>query len=122
MIPYCIPEQRELNAAERAFLEFLLRSCAPERLSELDDLSVIARCGCGQCPGILFGTSPTDQPVTRDAQIIADMKTPTTPQGFVSVMLWATDTRITELEFASFGDFDVTELPLVSDLSPFVAA
>ena len=122
MTPYCVPEQRELSASERAFLDFLLRSCAPERLPELEGLSVIARCGCGQCPGVLFGTSSTDQPVKQGAQIIADMMTPKTPLGFVSVMLWATDTRITELEFASFGDLDVAELPLVSDLSPFVTA
>jgi len=122
MIAYCIPEKRELTVDEREFLDFLLRTCAPERLGEIGGLSVIARCGCGLCPGVLFGESPTDQPVTQGAHVIADMMTPKTTQGFVGVMLWATDERITELEFASFGDFDVTELPRVSDLSPFVAA
>ena len=122
MIPYSIPEQRQLTDRERAFLDFLLRTYAPERLNELANLSVVARCGCGSCPGVLFASSPEDKPITQGAQIIADVMTTKAPEGFIGVMLWATDLRITELEFSSFGDFDVTELPPVSDLSPFVAA
>ena len=122
MIEYCIPEHRQLSGPEREFLEFLLRTSAPERLNELGNLSVIARCGCGLCPGVLFGSSPGDEPITQGAYLIADMMTPITPEGFVGVMLWATDSRISELDFSSFGNIDVTELPSVTDLKPFVAA
>ena len=100
----------------------MLRTYAPARLPELRDLSVIARCGCGSCPGVLFGSGPDDQPITKGADLIVDAMTPITPNGFISVMLWATDSRITELEFASFGDFSVTALPDTSTLRPFVAA
>ena len=122
MIAYCTPEHRNLSHPERAFVEFLVRTSAPDRLNELEDLSVIARCGCGHCPGVLFGSSPGDQPITQDAYLIADMMTPVTPEGFIGVMLWATDSRISELEFSSFGNIDITELPSVTDLKPFVAA
>ena len=102
-------------------LEFLLRENAPERLGELEHLTIIARCGCGQCPGILFGANVSDEPITQGAVLVADMMTIPTGNGFAGVMLWATDTRITELELCSFGDFDITELPPISELRPFIA-
>ena len=119
--PYCIPHRRELSVREREMLAFLLSTNAPDRLGELEQLTVIARCGCGQCPGVLFGKDESDEPVTQGAKLIADMMTTPTRNGFIGVMLWATDARITELELCSFGEFDITELPPVSDLKPFDA-
>lgn len=102
-------------------LAFLLSENAPERLDELEQLTVVARCGCGRCPGILFGKIESDEPITQGAKVIADMMTTPTGNGFVGVMLWATDARIAELELCGFGDIDITELPSTSDLKPFVA-
>ena len=102
-------------------LAFLLSENAPQRLGELEHLAVVARCGCGRCPGVLFGKDASDEPITQGAKVIADMMTTPTGNGYIGVMLWATTTRITELELCSFGDFDITELPPISELKPFVA-
>ncbi|GAA5010468.1 hypothetical protein FNZ56_01490 [Pseudoluteimonas lycopersici] len=119
--PYCIPHRRELSLREREMLAFLLSENAPQRLDELEHLTVVARCGCGRCPGVLFGKDASDEPVTQGARLIADMMTTPADKGFIGVMLWATDARITELELCSFGDFDITELLSISELKPFVA-
>ena len=121
MLPYSTPENRPLSSTERDFLEFLLRTNAPERLRELENLSVTARCGCGVCPGILFSDKRADQMVGQRAYLVADMITSGSPTDPIGVMLWGTDNELLELEFCSYGDSNVIELPPVEDLKPFAA-
>ena len=61
-MPYSIPHKRELSQIERALLEYLISREATERLSEIDNLKVVARCGCGECPTVLFATSLEQEP------------------------------------------------------------
>ena len=122
MFAYSTPEERPLSQAERDFLAYLLGTYAPNRLGALEDLSVIARCGCGECPGILFAPSLDSQPITEQAYLVVDVITSSQPNAPIGVMLWGTDSRLIELEFCSYGDSDVIELPAVADLKPFAAA
>ena len=116
MVPYSSPEVRPLSEKEREFISFLLRVNAPDRLGELDGLSVIARCGCGQCPGIIFAPGPSDQPIASEPHLVADMITTDQPDAPIGVMLWGTDSRLIELEFCSYGDCNATELPALAKL------
>ena len=123
MGPYCIPEKRLLREDERAFLQLLLEEHAPDRLPELRDLVIVARCGCGTCPGVLFGANLNDQPVTStDSQPIVDVNFPDAPQGYINVMIWATESRISELELICYGDVNLTALPDIKELGQGVAA
>jgi len=121
MDAYSTPENRPLSRPERDFLEFLLRVNAPERLCELENLSVTARCGCGQCPGILFSSIRVDQPASNRPYLVADMITYGSAGDPIGVMLWGTDTELIELEFCSYGDANVIDLPPTTDLKPFAA-
>jgi len=62
--PYCIVIRRELSVEEKALLSYLLKREAPDRLADLVNLKVVARCGCGKCPTVLFGTSLSSEPIT----------------------------------------------------------
>src|SRR6266704_4999217 len=75
-MPYSIPHRRELSAEERSLLHFLLTNEAPDRLAELDDLKIVARCGCGECPTVVFGSSLNSEPVTQspDEQEVASYR------------------------------------------------
>ncbi len=121
MDPYSTSENRPLSPSERDFLEFLLRANAPERLCELESLSVTARCGCGQCPGILFSSIRVDQPGSKRPYLVADMITSGSAGDPIGVMLWGTDSELIELEFCSYGDTNVIGLPPTADLKPFAA-
>lgn len=119
MIPHSSPEMRPLSEQERQFLSHLLRTNAPDRLGELDGLSVIGRCGCGQCPGIIFASHLES---AAEPYLVADMITLAQPDAPVGVMLWGTDSRLISLEFCSYGDSNAMELPAVADLVRFPAA
>ena len=122
MVPYSTPEVRPLSEQERELLLNLLRTNAPDRLGELDCLSVIARCGCGQCPGIIFAPGLDDQPIVAKPYLVADMITTDQPDAPIGVMLWGTESRLIELEFCNYGDSGATELPAFANLKQFTAA
>jgi hypothetical protein len=60
--PYSIPLRRELSAEERALLVHILDREAPDRIPEIAMLKVVARCGCGKCPTVIFGESMDAEP------------------------------------------------------------
>lgn len=64
-MPYCVPQRRELSAEERSLLHLLLAREAPDWLPQLESLKVVARCGCGKCPTVLFGASLDSEPTTQ---------------------------------------------------------
>lgn len=61
--PYCLPDLRELTDVERGLLQHVVASLAPIRSGEIDGLRVVARCGCGACPTIIFGGKSESQPL-----------------------------------------------------------
>ena len=115
---YCTPLHRDVSATERDLLQRLLTRRAPARLADIEPLRVIAvcGCGCGTCPTVLFGSSPADEPVTRDHFILADyLGLP--PKGhLVGVIVWANEQRITEMECYSIDGNEPIEWPVPDSL------
>jgi hypothetical protein len=99
-MPYCVAHRRELSPEERSLLRFLLAREAPDRLPQLEHLKVVARCGCGKCPTVLFGTSLDSEPVTRshDEQQVASYRGANAEGVDVAVSLVAPHGHLAELE------------------------
>jgi len=105
---YCIPHKRELNETEVGLIKFLLADSGfNEFLPCLNTLKVVARCGCGSCPTVLFGNSLTSAPVTSAPELVKYVGT--SNQGAkVGVALMAKNGQLTELEAWSVcgGEFE----------------
>ena len=70
--PYCIPDKRDLTETELALLTYLLKQVGGVTF-DANDLKVVARCGCGECPTILFGKSKDDEPIaSSDSRAVMD--------------------------------------------------
>ena len=115
---YCVPHQRALSQEERAILVHLLQLEAPDRLSQIEPLKVIAKCGCGGCPTVLFGDSFDAAPVTKDHYILADYAGTNASGGLIGVMVWANDNGITELEGYSIDGSEPVTWPVPLALRP----
>jgi hypothetical protein len=109
--PYSIPYQRPLSSEEHQLIAFLLEREAPSRLLEIDFLKVVARCGCGRCPTIMFGpdTSPSFSEIAnyvgRDNQ-----------GTLVGVVLLERNGQLVELEAWSPSGVDISAWPMLSSL------
>ena len=115
---YCVPHQRDLSREERAILVHLLQLEAPDRLSQIESLKVIAKCGCGGCPTVLFGNSFDAAPVTKDHYILADYAGTNASGGLIGVMVWANDSDLTELEGYSIDGSEPATWPVPLALRP----
>ncbi len=113
--PYSIPESRPLSEQERVIVRHLLLHTAPDRVDELERLSVVERCGCGRCPTILF--VPHDETTENRNRIVADFVGG--ENSTVGVIVWERDGVLAELEAWSLDGNDVTSWPAVSSLRPF---
>lgn len=71
--PYSLPLRRDLTDEERSLLHFILEREAPDRTQEVPRLKVVARCGCGTCPTVIFGLSLEAEP--RPAQPFTEIAT-----------------------------------------------
>ena len=100
-----------MSQEERAVLAYLLQLEAPERLPQMESLKVIAKCGCGGCPTVLFGSSFDAAPVTKDHYILADYAGTNASGGLIGVMVWANDSGITELEAYSIDGSEPVTWP-----------
>ena len=116
---YCTPYHREISDEERLLLTFLLQREAPDRIGQIEPLKVIAKCGCGGCPTVLFGSSFDAAPVTRDHYILADYAGKSAAGGLVGVMLWANDQGLTELEGCSIDGVEPVIWPMPLALRPW---
>lgn len=112
-MPYCIPDKRELTGEERQLLQRLSDDSA-EIQRWFSQLSVVARCGCGTCPTILFGQSMEDEPVTSaHAERLAEWEGRTTTGILVQIVLYAANGQPTELEACSPEGDDIDCWPPV---------
>ena len=118
---YCIPHRRELTEEERKLLRFLLADDSVLAL-QIDRLLVVARCGCGQCPTILFGESLDDEPLTgvgaKTADIIADYYGPAENGTTVGVTLHEREGKLAELEASVVHGGDIEGWPPIDSLIP----
>ena len=98
---YCIPHRHELTEEERGLLRFLLAGNTT-LAAQIDRLKVVARCGCGECPTILFGESLDAEPLTSSdagsVDIVADYYGPARNGTTVGVTVVERDGKAAELE------------------------
>jgi hypothetical protein len=115
--PYSLPLHRELSAEERALLLHILEREAPARVAEVARLKVVARCGCGNCPTVIFGSSLDAEPLpARPFVEIANYLGRNRDGVLVGVALLEREGQVSELEAWSPEGGDVTAWPAVSEL------
>jgi hypothetical protein len=113
---FCIPHKRNLSGEEKGLLAFLVKG-QPGHEARIDRLKVVARCGCGKCPTVLFGESFDDEPITTGYAEIADYWGRAANGTLVGVMLFESGGQIVQLEAIGW-DGDVDVWPPVDSLVP----
>ena len=115
--PYSIPLRRELSGEERGLLQYILEREAPDRVSEIAKLKVVGRCGCGQCPTVIFGSSlDADPRAARPFVEIANYLGRNSEGVGVGIALLEREGHISELEAWSPEGADVAAWPPLSAL------
>jgi hypothetical protein len=114
--PYCIPDKRDLTEIELSLLDYLLKQIDDVTV-DASDLKVVARCGCGQCPTILFGKSIDDEPITsRDSQPFMDWSGRAENGTLVGIGVFTKDGMPTELAAWSVDGGDVETWPPIDEI------
>lgn len=112
---YSIPDKRELTKSEIKFLTYLLEKEKPEWTNLIENLKVIARCGCEKCPTIIFGKTFDSE--IKKGNLIIDYAGKGKNGELIGISLFGTDQMPTELEFYSIdGESGITEMPKIETL------
>jgi len=107
---FSIKHKRELNIKEKELLRFLFEREKKDWINLIDTLKVVARCGCGNCPTILFGNNFNDD--ITDGYLLIDYYIKTNNQGIVGISLFGNENMPTQLEFYSVdGVSNINEIP-----------
>ena len=113
---YSIPEKRELTKTEIDFLEYLFQNQKPEWKNFSKKLKVIAKCGCGNCPTIMFGKN-FDSKVQENENLQIDYIGKGKNGELIGISLFGTEKMPTELEFYSIdGKSEIIEIPKIETL------
>jgi hypothetical protein len=116
--PYCIPDKRELTAEELDLLKHLVNQVDDIDI-DLGELKVVARCGCGTCPTILFGKSLDDDPITSsDSDVVMEWMGRPEPDKLIGILLFAKDGIPTELAAFSMSANDADAWPPLATIQP----
>jgi hypothetical protein len=107
-IPFFVPtDARPLTQEECLVVRRLLRDQGLEYISQLDGLTVVGRCGCGECPTIFFqahahGDKERDlvSCIGKDAD-----------DGLVGAVLLVKDGLLSQLEFFSIDGHEPWSAP-----------
>ena len=112
-----VPDDRELNSAERALLDCLLRrsSRATPYVAQLACTKVLARCGCG-CPTIYLGTGVQAAPTMGPTTVVADATGQSPERVRVEVILHVREGKLSELEVYPPDGTEGFTLPAVEAL------
>ena len=115
---YSTPEWRELSTEERALLRYLLEREAPHRVREIDDLKIVARCGCGKCPTVMFGRTMTSVPITSKTggRDVASYRGLNLDGVDVAITLTERQNQLAELEAWAPAGGDIYRWPPLSSL------
>ena len=112
---YSIPDKRELTKSEIEFLTYLFGKEKTEWTNLITNLKVIARCGCGKCPTIIFGETFDSE--IQNGNLIIDYAGIGKNGELVGISVFGTDKIPTELEFYSIdGESDIIEIPKIETL------
>jgi hypothetical protein len=114
-----ISEKRPLSDQERSLLDWLLRHGTPEAgdyASQLPQVTVVSRCGCG-CPTIDLAVAGRSAPPGSPTTILADGEG-ISPEGVrCGIILFARDGILSEMEFYPVdGDVYRFSLPLIDSI------
>ena len=112
--PYCLPHRRELTGEENALLRKLVEQSGTQRAElerQIGGLKVVARCGCGECPGVLFGFDLNDEPHTDAGPPIASLRGVNADGVDVGAYLHISHGRISELAAIAWSGGDAKRWP-----------
>ena len=116
---YSIPDKRKLTKSEIEFLTYLFGKEKSEWTNSIGNLKVIAKCGCGICPGILFGKTLESE--IQNGKLVIDYIGKGKNGELIGISVFGTDQMPTELEFYSIdGKTDIMELPKIETLRPMI--
>ena len=109
-----ISHERELTKYEIDFLTYLFESSKSEWISLITELKVVARCGCGNCPTILFDLDKTNKNLMID--FVGESK----DGNLIGISVFGNNEKPLELEFWSIDGLTeyITEIPLLETLRP----
>lgn len=117
---YSIPNKRELTTEEIKLLTILFEKEKPEWNKLISRLKVIARCGCGNCPTIIFGDSFEAE--IQKGELIIDYKGIDQNNKLVGISVFGNKNIPTELEFYSIdGGSELNYFPILNKLIPLNA-
>ncbi len=112
---YSIPDTRELTKPEIEFLTYLFGKEKSEWNNLIGNLKVIARCGCGKCPTIIFGKTFDSE--IQKGNLIIDFAGKGKNGELIGISVFGTDQILTELEFYSIdGKSEIIEMPEIETL------
>ncbi|BAO76417.1 hypothetical protein [Winogradskyella sp. PG-2] len=112
---YSIPDKRELTESEIEFLTYLFGKEKSEWTNLIGNLKVIARCGCGNCPTIIFGKTFDSE--IQKGNLIIDYAGKSKNGELIGISVFGTDQMPTELEFYSIdGESEIIEMPKIETL------
>ena len=112
---YRIPNKRELTKYEIKFLTYLFEKEKAEWTNLVVNLKVIARCGCGKCPTIIFGKTFDSE--IQNGNLIIDYAGKGKNGELIGISVFGTDQMPTELEFYSIdGESEIIEIPKIDTL------
>ncbi|WP_241479995.1 hypothetical protein [Kordia jejudonensis] len=98
------------------FLNYLFERETSEWANLTRNLKVIARCGCGKCPTILFGN--TFESEIQKGNLLMDYVAKRKNGDLIGISIFGTEEMLTELEFYSIdGTSEITEIPKIHTLN-----
>jgi hypothetical protein len=113
---YAIKYSRELNSTEIEILQKILSQEKSSFRHKIQQLKVVARCGCGKCPTILFGHNFEDEYLANQ-KILFDYIGRTIENELVGISIFGNEKIISELEFYSpDGNLEVITYPILESI------
>lgn len=109
--PYSVPDRRNLTSDELALLNYLLCALSKSKL-DIDDVKVVARCGCGECPTIFFGATQDSEPIpATNSRVRSDWIGRANNGTLVGISLSFLNGQPTELEAWSVDGGEIEDWP-----------
>lgn len=110
---YHIEHKRELNEEEKEILLHMLSNTSYS--DQIDSLKIVARCGCGKCPTVLFGKTFEDEPVPNGRDVV-QYQGLNSDGEVVCITVMAAAGKLTELEASSFSGGNIYSWPPIQSI------
>ena len=111
--PFFVPtDRRPLSSEEHSIIRRMVGEASPELLPQLEELAVVGRCGCGQCPTVLFQRHERGDQEKDVRRAVGMDKT----GGLVAAVLFQKGGLLSQLEFYSVDGHTPWQAPLAESL------